>query len=602
MKIDKKFINRLESLIEKYGKRDVPLEEPELFLNETDEEFIETSLNYKFYYEIREKEKDMLYMFNLEDDNGDSDKVVDILFFDENIANNLKKITEYSGLYSDSPVIELYFLYNSIKDLRTNYKNKYNNYETKLILNFIEELFKEKYNKMDMMIKENKIDYNSLWYYFDNTGVIYNIKFYDTKICMKYEYFEYVKGDENRFMMFGKVLYFEKGSIKEGYHAYSIKKFNGTRSIDSFKINTYENISDDDKKTYINYGKIVEKMSNKISYMYLKGNQYVLEKHIVTCIRDNRVIVDSEGLDKFDNKPFNFELIKNMDEEMNDEHYSIIIPFVGVYSMGTNKCWGMSHVKDLTSVKYQSDSFDYLVLEENKKSILKGLIKCHRKDLYDFIEGKGQGMIFLLNGPPGVGKTLTAEATSEFLERPLYNVNVGDLGTNPEVMEGIMERIIEYCERWGAIILIDEADIFLEEREFSNIIRNALVSTFLKFLEFNKGIMFLTTNRLKSLDEAVKSRVNMFISYSALNYNSRKNVWNSIIKKWNLDIPEKYINQVSEYKLNGREIRNYMRLVISILDDRNIDFSGKNMIKIFKECYELTNEFEQNIGESSMYM
>jgi len=38
-------------------------------------------------------------------------------------------------------------------------------------------------------------------------------------------------------------------------------------------------------------------------------------------------------------------------------------------------------------------------------------------------------MIFLLHGPPGVGKTLTAEATAETLKKPLYTVNVGELGT-----------------------------------------------------------------------------------------------------------------------------------------------------------------------------
>jgi ATP-dependent Lon protease len=37
----------------------------------------------------------------------------------------------------------------------------------------------------------------------------------------------------------------------------------------------------------------------------------------------------------------------------------------------------------------------------------------------DVMEGKGEGAIFLLHGPPGVGKTLTAEAIAELLHKPL---------------------------------------------------------------------------------------------------------------------------------------------------------------------------------------
>ena len=56
------------------------------------------------------------------------------------------------------------------------------------------------------------------------------------------------------------------------------------------------------------------------------------------------------------------------------------------------------------------------------------------RETADVIDGKGEGSIFLLHGPPGVGKTLTAEAIAELLHKPLYTVSMG-LGTNPESLE-----------------------------------------------------------------------------------------------------------------------------------------------------------------------
>lgn len=85
----------------------------------------------------------------------------------------------------------------------------------------------------------------------------------------------------------------------------------------------------------------------------------------------------------------------------------------------------------------QHHSFDSLVLPEDQKSIVQGLVQSHtsgiqeHKLIDDFTQGKGRGLVTVLHGPPGVGKTLTAEAIAELLKRPLYHVSPGELGTNP---------------------------------------------------------------------------------------------------------------------------------------------------------------------------
>ncbi|OCK88233.1 uncharacterized protein K441DRAFT_589725, partial [Cenococcum geophilum 1.58] len=58
----------------------------------------------------------------------------------------------------------------------------------------------------------------------------------------------------------------------------------------------------------------------------------------------------------------------------------------------------------------------------------------------------------------------------------------------------------------------------------NNIYRNALVCIFLRKLEYYKGILFLTTNRVKTIDEAIASRIHLVFRYSSLNKDARKAV------------------------------------------------------------------------------
>src|SRR4051812_31264977 len=95
--------------------------------------------------------------------------------------------------------------------------------------------------------------------------------------------------------------------------------------------------------------------------------------------------------------------------------------------------------------------------------------------------GKGGGMILLLHGPPGCGKTLTAEAIAETLHRPLYSVSVGELGTDTATLETKLRDILDIASVWNSVILLDEADIFLDKRSDNDIERNSMVGIFLRY-------------------------------------------------------------------------------------------------------------------------
>jgi replication-associated recombination protein RarA len=77
----------------------------------------------------------------------------------------------------------------------------------------------------------------------------------------------------------------------------------------------------------------------------------------------------------------------------------------------------------------------------------------------DVIEGKGKGIIMLLSGPPGVGKTLTAEAVAETMRVPLYMMSAGDLGTESSDVESALKNILKMTTKWKAVLLLDEADV-----------------------------------------------------------------------------------------------------------------------------------------------
>lgn len=89
----------------------------------------------------------------------------------------------------------------------------------------------------------------------------------------------------------------------------------------------------------------------------------------------------------------------------------------------------------------------------------------------------------LLSGPPGVGKTLTAESVAETMRVPLYMMFASDLGLTPTEVEANLARILEMTTKWKAVLLLDEADVYLEKRSTKDLERNKLVSIFLRLLE-----------------------------------------------------------------------------------------------------------------------
>ena len=89
---------------------------------------------------------------------------------------------------------------------------------------------------------------------------------------------------------------------------------------------------------------------------------------------------------------------------------------------------------------------------------------------------------------------------------PLYSVGAGDLDITAQALNDKLTQIFDISTSWGAIVLIDEADVFLEERSVNDLQRNAMVAVFLRQLEYYQGILILTTNMPEQCDAAFESK------------------------------------------------------------------------------------------------
>ena len=174
-----------------------------------------------------------------------------------------------------------------------------------------------------------------------------------------------------------------------------------------------------------------------------------------------------------------------------------------------DKVWGAFAVSNITNIIWDQDIFNSLVLSDIQKRLVRTLVRSHisrSSSFDDLIREKGKGLIGLLVGPPGVGKTLTAEAVAEEVRRPLYVLGSGELGSSPEQIELTLKRALELAQTWGAVLLLDEADVFLSKRSSHDLIQTAIVSIFLRQLEYYQGILIMTTNRVQSMDSAFESK------------------------------------------------------------------------------------------------
>ncbi|KAK7452678.1 hypothetical protein VKT23_012079 [Stygiomarasmius scandens] len=262
----------------------------------------------------------------------------------------------------------------------------------------------------------------------------------------------------------------------------------------------------------------------------------------------------------------------------------------------TDKAWLEFNVEKVSDVQWNDEAFANLVLPADRKLMLKSLVEAHHRESFDdFIKGKGHGLVINLFGPTGVGKTFSAEATSEHVRRPLYIVGAGDLGTDPARMDTILEKIFDLATSWKAIVLIDEADVFMEQRSLHDLERNAMVAVFLRHVEYYRGILFLTTNRVKAFDEAFLSRIHVALHFHDLPFQSKIEVWTAFIKKVGASdvITQEQIRILAQRDVNGRQIKNAAKTAQSLALGKGEQLAFEHFVATLDAMEGFTKEFQK---------
>ncbi len=231
--------------------------------------------------------------------------------------------------------------------------------------------------------------------------------------------------------------------------------------------------------------------------------------------------------------------------------------------------------------RYQPELKNKLVLPEEQTDLIDILTAEMDVLMDDIVQGKSGGTTVLCAGPPGVGETLTVEVYSEIIQRPLYRVRSGQLVLNVSTMETALKEILTRAQRWGAVMLIGEADLYIKQRD-DNIATNAVVGVFLRVLGYFNGLLFLTTNRVDDIDETIVSRCIALVKYNPPDVEAKRRIWRVMSEQFGLAVDDCLIGEFVEIfpAATGRDIKGLAKLTAKFCHQKNMP----PRLAVFRRC------------------
>jgi hypothetical protein len=239
------------------------------------------------------------------------------------------------------------------------------------------------------------------------------------------------------------------------------------------------------------------------------------------------------------------------------------------------------HVQHMTEYRYRPELRDKLVLPAHHHDLIDILTSNMGILVQDFVPGKSGGTTILCQGAPGLGKTLTAEIYSEVVGKPLYRVHSGQLGTTASSVGATLAGILRRAMQWGAVLLLDEADVYIRRRD-NDLEHNAIVAEFLRTLEYFNGLLFMTTNRIGDVDDAILSRCIATIHYETPPKANARRLWQLLAEQFGARLSEDLIDAltIAYPTASGRDIKELLKLTTRYCKAKQIPLSES----AFKLC------------------
>ncbi|KAL9121891.1 MAG: hypothetical protein Q9187_001547 [Circinaria calcarea] len=269
----------------------------------------------------------------------------------------------------------------------------------------------------------------------------------------------------------------------------------------------------------------------------------------------------------------------------------MLFPITVIGFVLRDRNWAMLDINKVIEVQPLDAGLDALCLPKGHKDSLLALVRNHSRGTassehqpdeqtqFDLIPGKGKGLIVLLHGDPGVGKTSTAESIAAHTHRPLFPITCGDIGETADEVESRLKSTFQLAHKWGCVLLLDEADVFLQRRNKTDLQRNSIVSVFLRVLEYYSGILFLTSNRMGTIDPAFKSRIHMSLYYPALDEDATREIW-----RWHIN---NVIKNKKDMKVDKREIFRFALTHFAELERERAVWNGRQIRNAFQTAVAL---------------
>lgn len=314
---------------------------------------------------------------------------------------------------------------------------------------------------------------------------------------------------------------------------------------------------------------------------------YHLDTWFWTLDKHKKLVRDEEKKQKIKSRQFDREDEENLLESLDIVTPEIEIPihpFAIVFDLKKHLRLRI-HVSYLADYIYDKQMIDKLILPKELKSLVGMLIEHEGSNFKDIVEGKSGGAVVLLTGPPGVGKTLTAEVYAESEERGLYSVQCSQLGVKPSELEEELLKCFTRAERWKAVMLLDEADVYVRERG-SDLNQNAIVGVFLRVLEYQSNVLFLTTNRPDDVDDAIASRCIARLNYVSPSDMQQVQIWRILSQASGIKIGDGELLEIVKNNpgITGRDVKNLLKLaqLIAASDGSQITAAKVEFAKQFK--------------------